>query len=305
MDAEYTEYVSWDEQYSDLSLSDPINTEIIVQPGEISDPTFTIDRPAQLHGIVVEGGSTLRIEAQPGCDFFDPTLLFKDAQEAGIFIRDGTVEMVPQPYPTSEGGQMWQDMIQERSMIVIRNDFEIYERSIKRPRNKWYFLPGGLDWSLHNNHLLEMYNTQPMITYWEELEGPGGDSATVQRAIKFNYGLSGMEREKEVEMHKNTMDGGNKTKLTYDRTEEQKWILEGVLERRFEGKQKLKRLNYLSDTLQRYSPILLTTSEMIRYIKITNVDHEVKDTFYKFKMEVEEQGAPSTEKIDYEAQAVE
>jgi len=283
--------VNWIEQSEDVKWSE-MDPQPTIEDGLkiLNGATVTVDEPAEIQVIDVEEG-TLMFEVMEGTDFNNPTMNFRDHPEAGIKIGNGEIDVEDSPVENGDDST-FSGMIDERPMVVLRNDYDLKEKSIELTKNRWNFLPYSLEWKMHNYHLIELYNNFPMITYWEEL-----GNELQQRAIKFNHGISNIARAKKIELHKNTMDGGSELKLTYDRTTAKAWEIQGIFSKRFEGKAKMKRLYHLADTLQRDSPMLLICEELIRYVMIQEVDHEVGDNFYEWTMNVEEVKSPDAQAV--------
>ncbi len=277
-------------EWSDLETS--LETGVTVTDGA----TLTIDEKAEAFWIYVADGK-LDIETMHGVDFEKPTLTLKDHKKAGIMVGKGTIGVVGElPEYTLPAVKGYEELLDEKlhewPRAVIRNDFGIKRNSIEPAENKWFFLPVKLEWSLHKSHLLETYNTVPLITYWEEIKGE-----RVQRVLTFEEGIWGVEREKETELHENTMDGGDKVRLTYDRTTEKAWNIGGIFNRRYEGKEKMRELYRLAGPLQRDTPLLFVCEDVITYMKIKNVEHEVEDNFFRWNMLIKEEDEAAADRI--------
>jgi len=286
------ETIDADKNWTDFTTTPDHETTIEITDGA----TLTLDEPGKVQSIQVTKG-TLEMETIADRSFSDPTLSFGDKPESGLIIQDGRIVIVDtSPTESTVEDPDQEDILRQKTdpkqMVVVRNNYDLRKKSVEMAKNRWFFLPQELEWSLHNYHLLETYNTYPLITYWEEVNG-----TWKQRTITFDYGITEMKREKEIDLHKNTVDGGSEIQLTYDRTNTKEWGLRGIFERRYSGKAKLKELYHVADTLQRDSPVLLVTDEMIKYVMVKNVDHEVGDNFYEWGMVVEEQKYPTADRI--------
>jgi len=287
--AETEEVVNTDMAWSGFSTEPELDTGVTVTEGA----TLTIDQRAEAYWIYVENG-TLAIETMEGVSFKDPTLTLKDDSKAGIMVGNGTVEILETSESAVDAGYegMLDEKLKEKPKAVIRNETLIEDTRIEPPENKWFFVPTGREWSLHNPHLLETYNTLPLVTYWEEVKG-----TWKQRILTFEEGIWGTEREKEMELQEKTMDGGDKIRLTYDRTEEKAWEIAGVFERRYQGKEKLKELYRLAGPLQRDTPVLFVCENKITYMMIKNVEHEVEGNFYRWNMTIKEEDEAAADRI--------
>ncbi|MFP4002115.1 MAG: hypothetical protein ACLFU5_09470 [Thermoplasmata archaeon] len=285
--------VDTDTKWSELDPTPTLNSAIEITNGA----TLTLDVPGKIQLIEIVDG-TFEMETLADRSFADPTLLFGDEAESGLIIQNGEVTITDTPAPDetvdyTDQEDILRSMNEPRQTVVVRNDYDVRENSVELAENRWFFFPQNLEWSLHNYHLLETYNIYPLITYWEQT-GTGA----VQRTITFDCGITEMEREKEIDLHKNTIDGGSEIQLTYDRTSTKEWRVSGIFDRRYSGKAKLKGLYHLADTLQRDSPVLLVTDEMIKYVMVKNVDHELEDNFYEWEMVIEEQKYPAADRIE-------
>jgi len=282
--------VDKDTEWSDLETS--LETGMTVTDGA----TLTIDERAKAFWIYLMDGS-LEIELMDEVNFEKPSLTLKDHKKAGIMVGEGTIKVVDElPEYTLSVGKGYEEILdeklQDRPRAVIRNNFNVKRNCIEPAENKWFFLPVNLEWSLHNSHLLETYNTLPLITYWEEIEG-----GWMQRILTFEEGIWGVQREKELDLHKNTMDGGDKVRLTYDRTTEKAWNIGGIFNRRYEGKEKMRELYRLAGPLQRDTPLLFVCEDVITYMKIKNVEHEVEDNFFRWNMLIKEEDEAAVDRI--------
>jgi len=155
--------VDEDTGWSDLESS--LETGVTVTDGV----TLTIDEKAKAFWIYLMDGR-LEIELMDEVNFEKPTLTLKDHKKAGVMVGEGTIEVVGElpeyTLPVQKGyEELLDEKLHERPRAVIRNDFGIKRTSIEPAENKWFFLPVNLEWSLHNSHLLETYNTLPLITY--------------------------------------------------------------------------------------------------------------------------------------------
>jgi len=283
--------VTDDTTWADLKTEPDMDTGVTIQEGA----TLTINQPAEAFWIYVENGK-LEIDTQAGDGFEDPALTLKDDGKAGIMIGNGTIEILESSEETLAMEQGYEgtldEKLQGKPKAVVRNYFEIKKNHIVPPENKWFFVPERLEWSLHNSHLLETYNTLPLLTYWEEVSG-----VWKQRILTFEEGIWGVEREKEMELDKRTMDGGDKIRLTYDRTDEKGWKIGGIFNRRYEGKGKMKELYRLAGPLQRDTPLLFVCEDLISYVMIENVEHEVEDNFYRWNIQVKEEDEAAADRI--------
>ncbi len=294
------ENIGEDTLWSEISPEPDLETKIQV----VNGAKLTLDVPGEVQSIEVFEG-TFEMETIPGRSFSDPTLNFADDPYSGLIIQDGQVivrdtasDAPPPEDPDQE--EILKSMTEPRETVVIRNDHDVRQKSIELAKNRWFFLPQSLEWSLHNYHLLETYNTYPMITYWEARDGQ-----PIQRTVTFDHGITEMKREKDIDLHKNTVDGGSEIQLTYDRADTKEWGLAGIFNKRYSGKAKMKELYHLADTLQRDSPVLLVTDETIKYVMVKSMDHEVGDNFYKWGMVVEEQKYPTADRLETETETEE
>ncbi len=287
--AETEQLVDTNRALSELVTEPDIDTGLVVTDGA----TLTIDQRAKAFWIYVENGK-LALEALDGVSFEDPTLELKDHEKAGIMIGNGTVVVIEPSVGTIDQGYeaTLDERLKDRPKAVIRNETTIKRNHIEPPENKWFFLPEGKEWSLHNPHLLETYNTLPLITYWEEVSG-----TWKQRVLTFEEGFWGVEREKEVELEKKTMDGSDKISLNYDRTDEKSWEIGGIFDRRYEGKEKLKQFYHLAGPLQRDTPVMFVCEDLITYVKIKNVEHEVDNNFYRWNMLIKKEDRAAADRI--------
>ncbi len=287
--AETEEVVNTDKAWSGFSTEPDLDTGITVTDGA----TLTIDQRAKAYWIYVEKG-TLAINTMEDVSFKDPTLTLKDDSKAGIMVGNGTIDVLETSESAADAGyeETLDAKLKEKPKAVIRNETLIKNTRIEPPENKWFFVPTETEWSFHNPHLLETYNTLPLITYWEDVEG-----TWKQRILTFEEGIWGTEREKETELHKKTMDGGEKIRLSYDRTEEKTWEIGGIFDRRYEGKEKLKQLYRLAGPLQRDTPVFFVCENKISYIMIKNVEHEVERNFYRWNMLIKEEDEAVADRI--------
>ncbi len=281
--------VTDDTTWSELETEPYLETGVTVKEGA----TLTIDQRAEAYWIYVRNG-TLAIETMEGVSFRDPTLTLKDDSKAGIMVGNGTIEILETRESAVDAGYegMLDEKLKEKPNAVIRNETLIKNTRIEPPENKWFFVPTGKEWGLHNPHLLETYNTLSLLTYWEEVKG-----TWKQRILTFEEGVYETEREKETSLHKKTMDGGDEISLTYDRTEEKEWEIAGVFERRYEGKKKLKELYRLAGPLQRDTPVLFVCENKITYMMIKKVEHEVEGNFYRWNMTIKEEDEADTDRL--------
>jgi len=289
--AETTEVVNTDMAWSEFRTEPDLDTGVNIQDGA----TLTINQPAEAFWIYVENGK-LEIDTQAGDGFEDPALTLKDDGKAGIMIGNGTLEVIESSEETLAMEQGYEGTLDEKlknkPRAVVRNDLEIKKNHIVPPENKWFFVAESLEWSLHNPHLFDTYNTLPLLTYFEEVSG-----SWKQRILTFEEGIWGVEREKEMELDKKTMDGGDKIRLTYDRTDEKAWEIGGIFSRRYEGKEKMKEMYRLAGPLQRDTPLLFVCEDLISYVMIENVEHEVEGNFYRWNMLVKEEDEAAADRI--------
>ena len=252
-----------DTKWSELDLT--INDTVKVDAGAV----LSVDAAAEIEKIFLTEG-TLKFEAVNGINFKNPALKFKDSTEAGITVKRGTLKA---GISTSVEGR-----------YLIRTEMDIGRNSITAPDNFWNLEISEdtdlrEDIELVGREFFEFYFVTPAM-YYNARDSLG--------KIEFDRGLSEISHVEDIEINKNSLDGGSSSWVDFGRTEEQRWTVEGSFSRYWGGKRKIKLLHFIANTLQRENPVLFVSDEIFSYVMIESPEERIEGNYYDFKLDLQE-----------------
>lgn len=229
---------------------------------------LSVDVAAEIEKILLIDG-TLRFEAVPGIDYKNPLLKFKDSIESGISIEKGGF------------GVDISDVLQGR--YVIRPEMEIGRNSISEPVHRFNFdVAEGTelreDLEFMRTGLLELYFVEPVLYY---------NAGNRLGMVEFD-GISKVEHREEIEINRNSLDGGSSSWVDFGRSGEQGWTVEGSFSRYWDGKRKIRTLHHLANTVQRENLLLFVSDDIFSYVMIEGIEERIEGNYHDFKMELQE-----------------